>query len=425
MKILAIMQKVCYPPRDGATQRQFNLLRQTSGHSRITLLAFNQKGLSDSDEDLARGREMLQHCCREVEIFPIPSEQSRLRYYLLLLLNLFSPVPFPVQRHRSRALRLAVREQLRRQRFDLVHLDATVLAEYGMLARGIPTLIVHHNVESVLLRQRAAGHRSLPARLYLRYQAWKFHRFETRIAPAFRVHITVSEHDRQLLLGHCPGANVRVICNGTDTDRLRPDPVAENSRTLLFLGSMNWAPNPDAVLFFLSQIWPLIKRDLPDVSFDVVGISPPGAVLAAASRDTAVRVHGFVADVRPYFAGAAVFVVPLRLGGGTRLKILDAMAMGKAIVSTSVGAEGLDLADGEEIVLADDPALFARSVVRLLNDPGARQALGRRARERAVASYSWEKSGRELLALYEEIAAENRGRAQRVPPLRAQSDSAT
>lgn len=408
MRILALMQKVCCPPRDGATQRQFNLLRQTVGRSRVDLLAFDPKDLAGDGEEAARGRETLRRLCDEVEIFPIPSERSRLRYDLLLLLNLFSPAPFPVQRHRSRALRRAVRDRLRSRRYDLVHLDATVLAEYGRLSAGVPTLIVHHNVESTLLRRRAAGQRSLPGRLYLLLQAWKMRRFETRVAPGFRVHVTVSAADRDLLLGHCPGADIRVVPNGTDTDRLRPDPAAEQPRGLLFLGSMNYAPNPDAVLYFLREIWPLIKRDLAGATFDVVGIAPPAEVLEASRRDPAVRVHGYVEDIRPHLARAALFVVPLRIGGGTRLKILDAMAMGKAIVSTSVGAEGLALADGAEIVLADDPALFAASVVRLVNDPASRQSLGRRARERAVASYSWESSGRELLAIYEEIAGERR-----------------
>ncbi len=398
------MQKVCYPPRDGSTQRQYNLLRQTSGSSSIHLLAFNQRDLVGSEADLALGRETLGRLCASVQFFPIPTERSRLRRWCLLLLNLLSPAPFPVQRHRSRALRRAVREELRRRRFDLVHLNATALAEYGALAVGTPALIVHENVESALLRQRADRHPRLAGRLYLAFQAWKMRRFETRIAPGFRVHVTVSSRDRELLLGHCPGADVRVIGNGTDTDFFKPDPAAEQSRSVLFLGSMNWAPNPDAVLYFLNEIWPMIKREQDDVTFDIVGLAPPPALLEAARRDGAVRVHGFVEDVRPFYARAAVFVVPLRMGGGTRVKILDAMAMGKAIVSTTVGADGLDLANGREIILADAPALFARSVMRLLDDPEARQALGRSARERAVAGYSWKRIGRDLQALYEEIA---------------------
>lgn len=405
VRILAVMQKVCYPPKDGATQRQFNLLRAVAANCRVDLLAFSQRDLEGSAADANRGREMLQRYCEGVEVFPIPAEHSRLRRGALLLLNLASPAPFPVQRHRSRAMGRSIGEHLRRRRYDLIHLDATILAEYGRLAPGIPALLVHHNVESELLRRRADGHRGLPGRLYLRLQAWKMRRFETRVAPAFRAHVAVSEADRALLLGHCPGADVRVISNGTDTEHLTPDPAREQARNLLFVGSMNWAPNPDAVLFFLREIWPLIKRDLPDAALDVVGIAPPPPVLEAARQDPAIRVHGFVEDVRPHLARATVFVVPLRMGGGTRLKILDAMAMGKAIVSTSIGAEGLGLEPGAEILLADRPADFAAQVVRLVNDPELRRTLGRNARARAVASYSWPRIGRDLLALYEQIAA--------------------
>lgn len=411
MKILAIMQKICYPPRDGATQRQFNLLKKTAAGNSVHLLAFHQRTLHESDEELARGREMLLRYCEEVDFFPIPTENRPLRYGSLLVLNLFSRAPFPVQRHRSCEMRRAIRERLKRHNYDLVHIDATALAEYGAIAGGTPAILIHHNVESDLLRRRADGRAGLPARLYLRLQAWKLRRFETRVTPLFRVNVTVSDQDRSLLLGHCPGADVRVIRNGADTDALRPDPAAEADRRLIFVGSLNWSPNPDAVLYFLDRIWPLVKRDVPGVTFDVVGIAPPREIVDFARRDDSVRVHGFVDDLGAWLAKATVFVVPLRMGGGTRLKILDAMAMGKAIVSTRLGAEGLDLAAGEEIILEDEPELFARTIVRLINDPGLRQALGRRARERVVRDYSWDKIGRDLQCLYEEVAAGGRSRS--------------
>ena len=182
-----------------------------------------------------------------------------------------------------------------------------------------------------------------------------------------------------------------VIPTGVDVDYFQPMPVEEIANSLVFTGSMDWLPNEDAIFYFVDAILPLIKQQCPDVSLEVVGRSPSRKLQALAETEKSVRLTGWVEDIRPFVARGSVCIVPLRIGGGTRLKIFEAMAMSKAVVSTSVGAEGLPVRSGENILLADTPGDFAGSVISLLRDSNQRQRLGTAARALVQENYSWPK----------------------------------
>jgi glycosyltransferase involved in cell wall biosynthesis len=207
--------------------------------------------------------------------------------------------------------------------------------------------------------------------------------------------VAVSGADRALLAELAPRARLREIPTGVDTAYFAPDETPEVPNRLVFTGAMDWYPNEDAIIHFMDAILPAIRRDVPDVAVTVVGRNPTPRLRVAAAR-AGVRVTGTVRDVRPYVAEASVYVVPLRVGGGTRLKIFEALAMGKAVVSTSVGAEGLPLVPGEHYLRADDPQAFARAVTALLADPFRRKFLGSAGRQLVTARYAWGEVAREL-----------------------------
>ena len=200
--------------------------------------------------------------------------------------------------------------------------------------------------------------------------------------------LTVSESDRDFFSRLVDPKKVSVVPTGVDVDYFRPS-TGEEQGGLVFTGAMDWMPNEDGVFYFVREILPNIRRDVPEVTLSVVGREPSARLKALAEGECGVRVTGRVEDIRPYVHEASVYVVPLRIGGGTRLKIFEAMAMGKAVVSTSIGAEGLPVRHGTNIILADDPKAFAREVVMLLRDPIARAALGRAARELVAQKHSW------------------------------------
>ena len=217
--------------------------------------------------------------------------------------------------------------------------------------------------------------------------------------------LTVSEADRVYFSQVVDARKISVIPTGVDVDYFQPVPGGEISNSLVFTGSMDWLPNEDAMIYFVQEIMPLIQEECPDVTLEIVGRKPGARLAALVGRHTGVRLTGWVEDVRPNLARGAVCIVPLRIGGGTRLKIFEAMAMSKAVVSTSIGAEGLPVQPDENIFLADTPAEFARSVVSLLHSISERKRLGEAARKLVAESYSWRNVGKTFAGVLQDVVA--------------------
>jgi glycosyltransferase involved in cell wall biosynthesis len=263
------------------------------------------------------------------------------------------------------------------------------------LTGRVPVVLFEHNVEHLIWRRLAAAEPWGPRKAALELEWRKLRRYEARACAAADLTLAVSEKDRAALAANAPSARVRAIPTGVDTSYFAPNGHHESPAHLVFTGSMNWYPNEDGVLHFIDEILPLIRREEPAAGLTVVGRDPSPRIREEAAR-AGVRVTGVVDDVRPYVAEGAVYVVPLRLGGGTRLKIFEALAMGKAVVSTTVGAEGLALVPGEHLLVADEPASFARAVVSLLRDAGRRHALGAAGRQLVAEKYGWAQVAREF-----------------------------
>jgi glycosyltransferase involved in cell wall biosynthesis len=282
----------------------------------------------------------------------------------------------------------AIQHRLARNNYDAIFCD-TLDAAVNLPPRlQAPLIVNEHNVEHLILR-RYLQCESNP--LYLAYawiEAEKLQRWERTVCARAALVLACSEHDRQELVRLYPGANVAVVPNVVDCSDYKPSPFG-NGATVLYTGGMDWYPNRDAVQFFAFSILPEIQRHIPGVQFVVAGRNPSPDFQAQFTGVSGLTFTGTVPDMRPELAKAAVVVVPLRIGSGTRLKILEAAAMGKPIVSTRLGAEGLDFVDGKEILLADDSAAFASAVVELLNSPHRWEQLGAMARRRVEQSYDY------------------------------------
>ena len=394
MKILFLSPTVPFPLTDGGRIRVYNLLKQIAQKSDVTLLALETQP-TDAD-GVAELREL------GIQVYLVPNAPTLPRLSLGTLAKAFlKRQPITVARYDVPAYRRKLRALLANETFDLVHYEMFHVAQFHT-ETDLPGVLSQQNVDSAIWRRLC----SETANPFYKFAYWTqqlaFQRYERSLSPKFDAVTCTSDIDAAVFEQHCPKDAIEIIPNGVDITHYQPDFTTEAPAHLIYIGSMDWYPNEDAVAFFADEVLPRIQEKIPDVAFSIVGGNPSGRVQKLAERNGVV-VTGRVPEIKPYFAEATVFVVPLRIGSGTRLKILEALAMGKAIVSTSVGAEGLDLKNGEEIFIADEPDAFADAVTRLLTDVQLRRRIGENGRVRVERDYDWQSIGEKLHTLYTQI----------------------
>ncbi len=405
MNLLWISHNVPYPPKTGVLQRNYNLLREASRRADIYLLAVFRSDILPGEYDLPAATRELGKLCRQVEVVYLPAETSRAVLYWTTFSSLLTKTPFSVNWAKSRDMRSKLRKMLESVKFDAVHFDTIGLAGYRDDVGALPKILNHHNMESHLLRRRIEFESHPLKRFYYAREATKLERFQQRVCPEFDVHLTVSDVDRERLFELVPGIRAEVIANGVDVDYFRPGGAQQTAGNLVMASGMNWFPNKDAVLYMCDEIWPRLCARMPGLTWTVVGSSPPPRLLDLAATDSRVTVTGFVDDVRPYLDRAEIYLCPMRDGGGTRLKILDALSMAKAIVSTTMGCEGIDVTPGVDVLLADTADEFVEQVARLRSDVGLHQRIAKAARELAIRRYSWDVIGNQLATVYRSLTA--------------------
>jgi len=263
------------------------------------------------------------------------------------------------------------------------------------------SVLFQHNIESVIRKRHYRSERNIFKKAYLYIQWLKLLRYEKRVCPEFKACIAVSHEDGKMLK-EFGAKRIRVIPTGVDTKYFSPNRIKEKPYNLVFTGSMDWLPNEDAVVYFVKSIFPKIKRRVPQVTLTIVGRHPTEKVRALAQKDSSIEITGTVEDVRPYINRATIFIVPIRIGSGTRLKIFEAMSMGKAVVSTSVGAEGLDVYNGQDIVIADEESIFAERTIELLKNSEKRVKIAAAGRKRIVRQFDWATVAREFEQICQE-----------------------
>ena len=302
----------------------------------------------------------------------------------------------------------AIRALLAAERFDAVVYQGVIVADHR-LPPGPRVVIDEHNLEYELMERSAAQARSTPRLVHYALEAAALKRVELGLLARADLVSVTSERERELLGALLPGASVVVTPNGVDTEAFAPDAErAEMPERVIFTAFMDYHPNEQAAHYFADTIWPRVRAEVPDATWYLVGARPPASFARLAALP-GVTVTGPVAEMQPYLAAAAVAIAPLLVGGGTRLKILEALAMGKAVVTTALGCEGLDVTSGEHLLVADDPGEFADAVIGLLRDDARRARLGAAGRALVEEKYSWARSGRALVQAVERCVAERRG----------------
>jgi polysaccharide biosynthesis protein PslH len=403
LSILYVSPLVASPPRFGAQARMQGLMTQLARRHDLTAVM-----LVDNEFDAEECRRAMQAYCRDVVLVPKPHVGTGLAKRLVQLQSLASTRSWERRLATVPEMQRALDRVLRAKRFDLINLEFSFLGECDLRQappnERLPRLIVDsHNIDYELARQYAGAGRSLAHRLYAGVNWRKLRREELgTYRDADGVYLC-SATDERRLLDVIPGARTAVIPNAADVEYYQPRPAdpPPDGRTVVFFGLLSYAPNVDGVIYFVQKIWPRVAEAHPEARLKIIGGRPPRSLqLLAGPR---VELTGFVPDLRPHLAAAAAVVVPLRLGGGTRLKIVEAMAMGKAIVSTTLGAEGIEAVPGRDILVEDEPAAFADAVNRLLAKPGLAARIGRSARRLAVERYAWSEAARVLEGFYRRI----------------------
>lgn len=395
LRVLVLDEEPPYPLDAGKRIRTWNLLKELAPRHRITYLCY-----ADQHDSAA------QRALGETGISLIPVAPRQLEtgnwLYARLLTNCFSPRPFSVDKHFRRRFQRAVAGLIDAGHYDLIHCEWTPYAQFAFGLRpsgsgnSVPVLIASHNIEADILRRRAEQQSNSLARRYFQIQAARMERFERSVFARAHTVTAVSENDRRL--AQAWGANnAWIVANGVATDFFcrNSQPAESHRNELLFLGSLDWFPNIDAVRYFLAEIFPRVRTLNQEITLSIVGRRPDAALRKLVESVEGASLIGEVPDVRPYLERAAAVVVPLRIGGGTRIKILEAMATGKIVISTSIGAEGLEVEPNVHLLIADNPRDFAAAVSRAL-DPHQFDGMPDRARRLAEERYSWTSQAREL-----------------------------
>jgi polysaccharide biosynthesis protein PslH len=395
-RLLFLAQTLPFPPDGGVKIRTFNILRLLARSFDVSGLCFYRRHGGVTEAEVEASVDALRDLA-DLRAFPIPQEHSRLRLSTDHIRSLATSRVYTAFSYESKVFRHALEELLERNRFDLVHADSLDLAGYFPVLGDLPIACTHHDATSVQLLRRSETERSRLRAAYIRYQSKRMAEEEAHWCGRVAVNAVVSETDRATLQQRAPNGRFVVVPNGVDTDYFRPENVPTDG--IVCVGSVGWFPNRDALNHLAVDILPHIRA---------AGVEPPTRWVGWASPEDqalfmdhyGIQLTGHVPDIRPHVASASCYVVPIRSGGGTRIKILDAWAMGKAVVSTSVGCEGLETVDGENILIRDRPEDFALAVRQVLDDEPLRQRLGAAGRELVESRYAWDRIGRSLTEEY-------------------------
>jgi polysaccharide biosynthesis protein PslH len=408
MHILWIKTELLHPVDKGGRIRTYQMLRQLRREHRITYLAL------DDGAGGAQAVERASEYCHDLVAVPFATRAKRTKgFYWELLQNLASPLPYAVAKYRSPALTRELRRLVAGGDVDVIVCDFLFPSLNVPSSLGPPTVLFQHNVEAAIWERHAQVASHPVKRLYMREQWRRMRAFEGRECRRFDKVVAVSQEDCGVLERAYGLRAVEEVPTGVDTDFFRPgNAVTRSSNEIVFTGSMDWLPNEDAVAWFADAILPRIRAEIPDARFTIVGRTPSQPVLDLARAHRDITVTGSVPDVRPYMERAAAFVIPMRVAGGTRLKVYEAMGMEIPIVSTTIGIEGLPVRHDVELLVADEPEAFAAAVVRLLREPPLGTRLATNAARRVRAEFGWREVASRFASICGALRTERR---ERVP----------
>jgi polysaccharide biosynthesis protein PslH len=398
MKLIWFSHFVPFPPQGGNLQRSFNLIRQASQSYEIHLLALNLQG--ESPQQLRSYEAELKRYCESVEICELPFPWRGGRWWAEAMCSPLFSAPFSCRALFSKTILARWKQLLKTHSDALLHFDSIDLALYADSAKDFRKILNHHNCESAMTYRQAGNETNPVQKKYMQLQAAKLANAERSLCATVDVNTVVSQQDRELLQRLQPEGHYHIVENGVDIHYFVPVSTEAEPRSAIFTGWLGWGPNVSAMNFLVQKVWPQVKEKFPDARLYLAGKNPPEHVLRWPKEDSSITVHPNPKDMRPWLARAAVCVCPILEGGGTRLKILDAMAMGKPMVSTTIGCEGLRVTPGENILVADTPRNFAEGLVQLFENEELRRRMGAAGRSLVEREYCWERIGQQLQQAY-------------------------
>jgi polysaccharide biosynthesis protein PslH len=393
LHVLVLSARLPFPPRWGFATRVYHLTRQLAARHQVTLVTY--AGSADA-ENVERLRQ-------EFGVETVTRDHpTRLAKRANQLRSLASRVPYDSRATYSKEMQRVLDGVAAARRVDVVQLESTLLSLYRLPPEAL-VIVDEHNVDYEYYERMRENERSPLRRAYYRLEELRFQRFEQRCWRDVDGCVMTSEREAEIVRAAAPETPAIGVPNGVDIDYFRPSDEPLEPRTIVFNGTLDYRPNLDGAEFLVRQVLPRLRERYPDVRVVLVGRGSQSDL--DSFRGLGVEVTGEVPDVRPYLARAAVVTVPIRTGSGTRLKVVEGLAMGRGMVSTTLGCEGVDVRDGEHLLIADSSEDFAAGVMRLFEEPQLAAELGRAGREKMVREYSWAYAGELLESFYQHVLA--------------------
>jgi glycosyltransferase involved in cell wall biosynthesis len=398
MRVLFLSTWFPFPPDNGSKTRAFHLLRALGGSHHVTLVAFRPNHSGSNGQFSTHGLDV-------IDVYPVPVDPFRYVNFPQVL-KFTSPIPLACWP--SRLMRKTVTKAVDSGKWDVVVAFQSPAAHYALQLPDVTRILDVDTAYSYQAHEYAICEDHPIARLRTWVSWQKTYRYEARLFRRFQACTVVSSKELNYVKAMTSASNsrVEVVSNGVDCRHNHPNLAQPQPNTLIYNGSLTYSANYDAIRYFLSEVYPLTKQQVPDVSLTITG-STSGVDLSSLAIDESVHLSGYVDDIRIPVSQASACIVPIRQGGGTRLKILEAMALGTPVVATSKAAEGLEVTPNQDILIADAPAEFATQVVRLLRDPALTQRLATNARRLVEQRYDWDQIGQRFVDLVEEVASQH------------------
>lgn len=400
MKILWVSHLVPYPPKGGVLQRSYNLLRELSRYHEVTLLCFNQSAFLESSlPGVSRPLEFavseLSNFVDVADVLDIPENIYPLGRYLIALKSLLSRKAFNMTWLESASAHRAIKLITSEREFDAVHLDTISLCVYWRHFSGIPVYLNHHNFESQMLRSRAISDRNPLKRFFFGIEANRLVTDEMLYCKEATLNLACSDDDTEGMVQKTGCKNFLTIPNGVDVEYFYPnEDVSVVDKSLLIVGGLSWYPNREAVEYFINDIWPALKDEVLGLHVDIIGRNPTKEMIEFSESEASVQFHGFVDDVRDYLWKAQIYICPIKTGGGTKLKILDALAAGCCIVADPFSCKGIAVEDGRHVFFAETPEDYVSKIKFLLDNPNARARAQREGPRLIRKSYDYTSIGK-------------------------------
>ena len=410
MKILWLSHFAPYPPKGGASQRSYNMLKQLSKYADVSLLSLAPYSkIASFFNNYEAGMEEIEHelgkYCDEIRLIPHGRHKRQTAKTLNALKSLVRNDSYDVVCLESKELEKSLTKALAENNYDAIHLDTIGLWPY-VANLDIPLILNHHNIESQML-QRRASKTSWPLSQYIRSQESKLQKLEIQAGAKARINVTCSRDDGQRL-SELGIDNVAEVPNGVDLSyftRRQNYQATESGIDLIFAGGLEWYPNRDAMIFFAKKVWPQLKAKPQAATMTVVGRGSIPLLNNIAATDSSFKVAGFVPDVRTYLEQASIYVCPIRDGGGTKLKVLDALGMGIPLIAHPIACEGINVRNGEHVIFAETPKQFCDAILSLSADPELKMKLSANGRQLIEEQYCYNKIGEKMAKVYQLICS--------------------